>query len=478
MKKTYLMILMLAFAWVISSCGPKTVSMPDEAPGIASPDGKLTLKVAVIDGIPYYELYHADKAVILPSRLGFDLVSGGCLSKDFTLSGSSQSSLDETWEPVWGEEDKIRNHYNELLVNLHQKDGPAMNIRFRLYDDGLGFRYEFPLENSLVYFNIKEELTQFALAGDHTAWWIPGDYSTQEYSPMESKLSEIRGLYDNACKDYGWPYKRFSPTGVQTALQMKTDDGLYINIHEAAVLDYPTTNLDLDDKNFVLSTHLTPDAEGIKGRLQAPCHTPWRSVMVCESATEVLASRLVLNLNEPCAIEDVSWIHPVKYMGVWWEMMTGAATWNYADYQAIRLGETDYTKLKPTGRHAANNDNVRRYIDFAARHGFDQLLVEGWNQGWEDLWQKYHNFSFTQSYPDFDVKALQAYANGKGIKLMMHHETSSSIINYERQLQEAYKFAHDNGYDVIKSGYVGNIFPYGGHHYDQWMNNHYLYCVT
>ena len=481
MKKTYLMILMLAFAWVISSCGPKTVSMPDEAPGIASPDGKLTLKVAVIDGIPYYELYHADKAVILPSRLGFDLVSGGCLSKDFTLSGSSQSSLDETWEPVWGEEDKIRNHYNELLVNLHQKDGPAMNIRFRLYDDGLGFRYEFPLENSLVYFNIKEELTQFALAGDHTAWWIPGDYSTQEYSPMESKLSEIRGLYDNACKDYGWPYKRFSPTGVQTALQMKTDDGLYINIHEAAVLDYPTTNLDLDDKNFVLSTHLTPDAEGIKGRLQAPCHTPWRSVMVCESATEVLASRLVLNLNEPCAIEDVSWIHPVKYMGVWWEMITGKSAWSYTDdYPSVKLGQTDYKASKPHGRHGANNENVRRYIDFAAENGFDAILIEGWNEGWEDWFGKHKDFvfDFITPYPDFDLPALNAYAHKKGIRLIMHHESSSSTVNYERWMEEAYDLMNKYGYNAVKSGYVGPIIPYGEYHYSQAIINHYHFAIT
>ncbi|MBQ2076111.1 MAG: glycoside hydrolase family 97 protein, partial [Bacteroidales bacterium] len=357
----------------------------------------------------------------------------------------------------------------------------VMQIRFRLYDDGLGFRYEFPMENALVYFWVKEELTEFAMTGDHTAWWIPGDYDTQEYNFTESKLSEIRGLYEDAHKGCGWPWKNFSPTGVQTALQMKTADGLYINIHEAAVLDYPTTNLDLDDKNFVFRTWLCPDATGYKGRLQAPCHTPWRSVMVCTKATDILASRLILNLNDPCVLDDVSWIHPVKYMGVWWEMISDKNCWSYTnDFPSVKLGETDYTKSTPHGRHAANNENVRRYIDFAAANGFDALLIEGWNIGWEDWYGKEKDFvfDFLTPYPDFDLPALNKYAHEKGIRLIMHHESSSSTINYERWLEKAYTLMNEYGYDAVKSGYVGKILPHGEGHYSQPLINHYHYCIT
>ena len=445
---------------------------------ITSPDGNMLLKFHVDNGVLKYELLYKNRQVVLPSSLGLELINWPSLMEGFQMERVQKSSFDETWQPVWGENKDIRNHYNEMAITVSQ---PALKrqiiIRFRVYDEGIGFRYELPRHDNLDNVIIKEEHTEFAMTADHTAYWIPGDYDTDEYEYTISRLSEIRSLEDKARTENASQSAIPAPS-TQTSLLMKTDDGLYINIHEAALIDYSAMHLTLDDRRMVLKSILTPDSKGRKGFIRCPYTTPWRTVMVVDDARKMLASNLILNLNEPCKLEDTSWIHPVKYMGVWWEMMTGAATWNYADYQAIRLGETDYTKLKPTGRHAANNDNVRRYIDFAARHGFDQLLVEGWNQGWEDLWQKYHNFSFTQSYPDFDVKALQAYANEKGIKLMMHHETSSSIINYERQLQEAYKFAHDNGYDVIKSGYVGNIFPYGGHHYDQWMNNHYLYCVT
>ena len=356
-----------------------------------------------------------------------------------------------------------------------------MQIRFRLYDDGLGFRYEFPMENDLTYFKIKEELTQFAMTGDHLAWWIPGDYSTQEFSPTESHLSEIRNLSAAPRKRGGWPNKGFSPTGVQTALQMKTADGLYINIHEAAVLDYPTTSLDLDDKNFVFSTHLTPDAQGVKGRMQAPCKTPWRSVMVCPSATDVLASRLVLNLNDPCALDDVSWIHPVKYMGVWWEMITGKSQWSYTnDYPSVQLGKTNYAASKPHGQHGANNANVRRYIDFAADNGFDAILIEGWNEGWEDWYgkQKDFVFDFITPYPDFDLPALNKYAHERGIRLIMHHESSSSTVNYERWMEQAYQLMNKYGYNAVKSGYVGEIIPYGEYHYSQPLINHYHYAIT
>ena len=461
---------------------------------LQSPDKQLQLKFELRDGIPYYSLDRAGKPVVLPSKMGFTLEWRDDLAHAFVLKDKAFSSFDETWEPVWGEEAQIRNHYNELLVTLEQpvgsvesadgstkKKATVMQIRFRLYDDGLGFRYEFPMENALVYFWVKEELTEFAMTGDHTAWWIPGDYDTQEYNFTESKLSEIRGLYEDAHKGCGWPWKNFSPTGVQTALQMKTADGLYINIHEAAVLDYPTTNLDLDDKNFVFRTWLCPDATGYKGRLQAPCHTPWRSVMVCTKATDVLASRLILNLNDPCVLDDVSWIHPVKYMGVWWEMISDKNCWSYTnDFPSVKLGETDYTKSTPHGRHAANNENVRRYIDFAAANGFDALLIEGWNIGWEDWYGKEKDFvfDFLTPYPDFDLPALNKYAHEKGIRLIMHHESSSSTINYERWLEKAYTLMNEYGYDAVKSGYVGKILPHGEGHYSQPLINHYHYCIT
>jgi len=499
-------ILSLAAVLLVAACGAKAPKMPADAVVLRSPDGQLELKFAVVDGVPEYALDRAGKAVVLPSRLGYSLLDAKeDLDGGFTLTGTSFGSLDETWEPVWGEEASIRNNYNELLVTLEQGaraaraaqsgvsvtdpeytgdlgnasgKGNVMQVRFRLYDDGLGFRYEFPQENALTYFKVKEELTEFAMTGDHTAWWIPGDYDTQEYNYTESKLSGIK-MRNEAMRLGNASAEGFSSNGVQTALQMKTADGLYINIHEAEVVDYPTTNLLLTDGN-VFRTWLTPDAEGVKGRLQAPCKSPWRTVMVCEKATDVLASRLILNLNEPCAIEDVSWIHPVKYMGVWWEMITGKSEWSYTyDYPSVRLGETDYAASKPHGRHGANNDNVRRYIDFAAENGFDALLIEGWNEGWEDWYghQKDAVFDFVTPYPDFDLPGLNEYAHSKGIRLVMHHETSSSTVNYERHMEAAYQLMNQYGYDAVKSGYVGNIIPYGEHHYSQPLINHYLFAL-
>ncbi len=471
--------LLVAISAVAMACGTKAPQMPSDAVSLRSPDGRLELKFAVMAGVPEYSLDFAGQAVVLPSRLGYELVDQENLDGGFTLTGTAFNSLDETWEPVWGEEASIRNHYNELLVELKQEGGAVMQVRFRLYDDGLGFRYEFPQENALTYFKVKEELTEFAMTGDHTAWWIPGDYDTQEYNYTESRLSEIRKWYESMRLGNA-SAEGFSDTGVQTALQMKTKDGLYVNIHEAEVVDYPTTNLDLDDKTFVFRTWLTPDAEGVKGRLQAPCKSPWRTVMVCEKATDVLASRLILNLNEPCALEDVSWIHPVKYMGVWWEMITGKSEWSYTyDYPSVQLGVTDYAASTPHGRHGANNENVRRYIDFAAENGFDALLIEGWNEGWEDWFghQKDAVFDFVTPYPDFDLPALNAYAHEKGIRLVMHHETSSSTVNYERHMEEAYALMNEYGYDAVKSGYVGNIIPYGEHHYSQPLINHYLFAI-
>ena len=451
------------------------------AESITSPNGQLQLNFSVnSQGEPVYELFYKGKAVIKPSKLGLELKNDPGLMNGFTLADTQTSTFDETWEPVWGEVKQIRNHYNEMAVTLDQKaQDRNIIIRFRLFDDGLGFRYEFPLQKNLNYFVIKEERTQLAMTGDHKAFWIPGDYDTQEYDFTESKLSEICGLMKSAITGNA-SQTQFSPTGVQTSLQMKTADGLYINLHEAALVDYSCMHLNLDDKNLIFESWLTPDAVGDKGYMQAPCKSPWRTVIVSDDARDILASKLTLNLNEPCAYEDVSWIKPVKYVGVWWEMIAGKSTWAYTDdLPSVKLGETDYSKTKPNGRHGANNENVKRYIDFAAAHGFDQVLVEGWNEGWEDWFghSKDYVFDFVTPYPDFDVKMLNAYAKSKGVKLMMHHETSSSVRNYERHMDKAYRFMVDNGYNAVKSGYVGDIIPRGEHHYGQWMNNHYLYAV-
>lgn len=448
---------------------------------LVSPNGQLRLNFSVnAQGEPVYELYYKNKVVIKPSKLGLELKDDPGLMNGFTLAGVQTSTFDETWQPVWGEEKEIRNHYNEMAVTLNQQaQNRHIVLRFRLFDDGLGFRYEFPLQKNLNYFVIKEEHTQFAMAGDHTAFWIPGDYDTQEYDYTESRLSEIRGLMPGAITDNA-SQTQFSPTGVQTALQMKTADGLYINLHEAALVDYSCMHLNLDDKNLVFESWLTPDAQGNKGYLQAPCTSPWRTVIVSDDARDILASRITLNLNEPCAYDDVSWIKPVKYVGVWWEMIAGKSTWAYTDdLLSVKLGQTDYSKTKSNGRHGANNEHVKKYIDFAAANGLDQVLVEGWNQGWEDWFghSKDYVFDFVTPYPDFDVEMLNDYAHSKGVKLMMHHETSSSVRNYERHLDKAYQFMVDHGYNAVKSGYVGDIIPRGEHHYGQWMNNHYLYAV-
>lgn len=452
-----------------------------DADVVTSPNGIVSIDFQLKNGIPTYKVDYKGKPVIKESRLGLELRDGKNLMDGFEQLNATTSTFDETWQPVWGEVKEIRNHYNELLAELKQPSTDRyMNIRFRVYDDGVGFRYEFPQQKKLVYFVIKEEHSQFAMTGDHTAWWIPGDYDTQEYDYTESKLSEIRSLLSNAVTSNA-SQTVFSPTGVQTSLQMKTDEGLYINLHEAALVNYSCMHLNLDDKNMVFESWLTPDADGFKGRLQTPCHSPWRTVMVSDDACDILSSHLILNLNEPCKIEDTSWIKPVKYMGVWWEMIAGGKPWSYTnDIPSVKLGETDYRKVKSNGNHPANTRNVKKYIDFAAKHGFDQLLVEGWNVGWEDWFgnQKDYVFDFVTPYPDFDIEQLNRYAHDKGIRLMMHHETSGSSRNYERYLEQAYQLMNKYGYTAVKSGYVGNILPYGEHHYGQWMNNHYLYCVV
>ena len=494
----------LCTAAVLIGCTNGKNSQITDVNTLSSPDGKLEMSFHLTgDGTPEYTLDYDGRPVILSSGMGFELRgvlkaqkidynADGTVSKSdwkpceslhdgFAVESVERSSHDETWAPVWGEEDSIRNNYNELTVNLVQASTERrLVIRFRLFNDGLGFRYEFPSQKNLNYFVIKEELTQFAMTADHTAWWIPGDYDTQEYNYTQCRLSEISKHFKEALtgNDSQTP---FSINGVQTSLQLRTDEGLYINIHEAALVNYPCMHLDLDPATLTFTSHLTPDAQGWKGRMQTPCKTPWRTIQVAPSATAQLASRMILNLNEPCALEDVSWIHPVKYVGVWWEMISGKGSWNYTDdFSSVKLGETDYSRSTPNGRHSANNANVRRYIDFAAEHGFDEVLVEGWNEGWED-WancNKDYVFDFITPYPDFDIKALNDYAHSKGVKLLMHHETSASARNYERHMEQAYQLMNRYGYDAVKSGYVGDILPLGEHHYSQWLINHYLYAVT
>ena len=448
---------------------------------VTSPNGEMKLTFTLRDSKPYYSVSFRGKPVIKPSRLGYELHNAESLLEGFTQTGEKTSTFDETWTPVWGENKTIRNHYKELLVNLIQeKTGRVMNLRFRVYDEGVGLRYEFPQEGSkLNYFVVKEECTEFALTGDHIAWWIPGDYDTQEYEYSRSRLSEIRPLFKKKVTDNA-SQTSFSETGVQTSLQLKTDDGLYINLHEAALVNYPAMHLNLDDKNMVFRSWLTPDAQGIKGYLQTPCQSPWRTIMITDDARKVLSSHLILNLNEPCKIKDTSWIHPTKYVGVWWEMISGKGDWAYtSQFPSVKLGLTDYAKAKPSGRHSANNENVRRYIDFAAQHGFDGVLVEGWNIGWEDWFgnSKEYVFDFQTPYPDFDIKVLNEYAHSKGVKLIMHHETSSSIMNYEKHMDQAYQLMKDYGYDAVKSGYVGNLIPRGEHHYSQIAINHYQHAI-
>jgi len=506
------------------------LSLSAMAGNVKSPNGNIELKFSVDEnGRPVYEMSYKGQPVVLPSHLGLELAQDKHASKGmketdllagFTIANEETSEFDETWQPVWGETKDIRNHYVEYVAVLQQQtEQRTIVLRFRVYDDGIGFRYEFPQQKELNYFLIQEERTEFRMTGDHTAWWLPGDYDTQEQETQECRLSEIRGRMQEAVNWGNSSVAVFSPTGVQTSLQMKSDDGLYINIHEAACADYATMHLELVDnqtkalttklgggsndytpwpkpspyplpKPFTFVSHLTPDATGLKGAMQTPCETPWRTVMVSDDARDMLSSNLILNLNEPCALEDVSWIHPTKYCGVWWEMIVGRSSWHYTDdFPSVKLSDdafpnsplstVNYQLAKPNGRHAANNEKVKRYIDFAAKNGLDEVLVEGWNIGWEDwanMWKR-DVFDFVTPYPDFDIKMLNDYAHSKGVKLLMHHETSSSTQNYERHIKEAFKLMNKYGYDAVKTGYVGDIIPRGDHHYSQSMNNHYLYVV-
>jgi len=448
---------------------------------VTSPDGQLTMTFSLTaDGTPQYKLDYKEKIVVKPSKLGFELYAPDKdLLDGFAVKSVDRKAYDNTWTPVWGETKTIRNHYNEMSVVLTQAaTNRDLTIRFRLFNDGLGFRYEFVRQPNLKEFVIKEERSQFAMNGDITAFWIPGDYDTQEYHYHISKLSEIRGLMKEAITPNA-AQQPFSPTGVQTSLLLKSNDGLWINIHEAALVNYACMHLNLDDKNFVFTSWLNPDVQGKKGYIVPPMTSPWRTVMVSDDARDILASKLILNLNEPSKIKDTSWIKPMKYMGVWWEMITGKSTWSYTDDSGLKIGVTDYSKEKPNGRHGATTANVKRYIDFAAAAGMDGVLVEGWNIGWEDWFDHFKDnvFDFVTPYPDFDVKEIHRYAASKGIKMIMHHETSGSTRNYERRMDKAYQFMVDNGYPAVKSGYVGHILPRGETHYSQWLVNHYLYAV-
>ena len=473
-----------------------------ETAALLSPDKNLEMKFSMSDdGTPYYSLDYKGKHIVLDSRLGFLLrgdlnvsevkVQGDKIDKvdkhpqidfyrDFEVADVKTDSLDYIWAPVWGEEDSIRCHYNELTVSLnHKPTGRDMAIRFRLFNDGLGFRYEFGPMAWPEYFIINDELTEFAMAEDYTAFWIPGDFDTQEYEYTRSRISEIPSLVADQLLPNPWHFP-YSVNAVQTSLQMKSDDGVYVNLHEAALVDYSCMNLELEPGTLTFKASLVPDATGGKGTIQTPAKSPWRTIQVTDDACRQLESRLVLNLNEPCALDDVSWIHPVKYIGVWWEMISGKGSWSYTgDVRPVDINTVDYSKLPHSPKHSANTENVRRYIDFAAEHGFGEVLVEGWNIGWED-WESFSKndvFDFVTPYPDFDIAGLNEYAHSKGVRLMMHHETSSSIRNYERHMDAAYDLMNKYGYDAVKSGYVGQIFPRGEHHYGQYMNNHYRYAI-
>lgn len=448
---------------------------------LKSPDGNIVVTFDLSGkGEPTYSVSFKGEQIVKPSTLGFMLKDSRPMTSGFEIDGVSRESVDDTWKPVWGENSEIRNHYNSMTLSMAQSSAGAdrkLDIEFRAYDDGAAFRYIFPKQKE-SRFIITDELSRMAMGGDYTAWWIPGDYDTQEYEYTRSKLSEIRAHSTKRHMD-NVSQSIFSPTGVQTSLMLKTPSGKYINLHEAALINYPAMHLNLDDATMTFTSWLTPSPDGTKAVVDTPFRTPWRVVMASDKATGILASNIIYNLNDPCALDDTSWIKPVKYMGVWWEMITGKSTWSYCDAENFDLATFDYSKAKPHGRHGANNENVRRYIDFAAANGMDQLLIEGWNIGWEDWFgkEKDYVFDFVTPYPDFDIKALNDYAHSKGIRLMMHHETSGSIPNYERHMDKAYDLMKKYGYTAVKSGYVGAILPPGQNHYSQWSVNHYLNSV-
>lgn len=435
-----------------------------------SPDGNFHLHLEhEDDGEIKYQLYYKVKKVVSSSILGMKLKTPEATLRRFDLLGIDSLIVDENWKPVWGEVSSIRNNYRQLVLRLKDRSGSGieMQIVFRLFNDGLGFRYVFPKQDKLNHFIISDELTEFDMHGDHKTFWIPGDYDTNEFKYNTSKLSEVDAS-SSAMSQEIHAKTFFDKNAVQTPLMMKSGEGLYINIHEAALLNYPAMNLVLDKSSLVLQSHLVPDAKGNKAYLQAPAVSPWRTILVSDKATDILASKMILNLNEPSRIKDVSWIKPQKMIGVWWEMHIGKSSWDYGASQSL-------STLTPHGRHGATTQNVKKYIDFASKHGIEGVLVEGWNTGWEDWFGQWKEdvFDFVTPYPDFDVKGLQQYAAARKVKLIMHHETSASVTNYERWMDTAYRFMKRFGYDAVKTGYVGRIIPRGEHHDGQWMIKHY-----
>lgn len=445
---------------------------------LKSPDGNLKMTFSLTSGgEPVYKLTYKNKPVIKQSKLGIDVKDQTPLLSGFKIAKTDSTTFDETWKPVWGEVKQIRNNYHELAVTLTQTSPKerTLIIRFRLFNDGLGFRYEFPQQPNLQHFIVKDEITQFALTGDHKTFWIPGDFDTNEYTYSTTPLT---GVDASARKNSADEIATRNPIkgAVQTPLMMKSADALYINIHEAALVNYPAMILMVDKASLTLTATLAPDAVGNKAYLQTPSRTPWRTIIVSDKAADILSSKTILNLNEPSKVENTDWIKPTKYVGIWWEMHVGTGSWFYSDDVNLILDSTDWKSLKPNGRHSANTANTKRYIDFAAKHGFDGILVEGWNVGWEDWFGQWKEnvFDFVTPYPDFDVKELHRYAASKNVKLIMHHETSGSVTNYERRMDEAYAFMKENGYDAVKTGYVGKIIPRGEWHDGQWMVNHFV----
>ena len=450
------------------------VALQASAVGITSPSGDIVLNVDVdASGVPIYSVDYKGKNLVSDSRLGLT-ADETSFADGFRIESVDTVTVDRSWEPVWGEYSTVRDHFKELAVNL-KADNPerALTLRFRVFDDGLGFRYELPVQKGPNYLTLRGENTQFNYTDDHKLYCIPGDYDTDEYLFSETTFSGLPEALNS--------YRRHSEaqrTGgntIQTPMLLKTGDGVYVNMHEAALDGYPAMLLDVDTENYDMTSHLVPDRLGVRAYLQLPFNTPWRTRIISDDARDILASQLVLNLNEPCAIEDTSWIKPMKFVGVWWEMFTGnQKTWAYSDDHLARPGETDYTKLTPNGRHPANTENVKKYIDFAAENGIDGVLVEGWNEGWEDWasYRKNRQFLFDAPYPDFDLPLLRDYAKEKGVKLIMHHETAANAADYALQLDRAFQFMKDNNYDAVKTGYVGAIIPRSEHHTSQWMVDH------
>ncbi len=448
---------------------------------VTSPNQQIRLEfMLTTSGVPTYEVSYKSKPVILSSALGFSIRETGIEGNDLlpTLADSlvivsvKQTTVNNQWQPVWGEVKIIQDHYNQAIISLSQKGTKPilMNIIFKIFDDGVGFRYQFPQQANLSYFTVQEEQTSFHLTGNHKTFWIPGDYDTNEYPPSTTNLSEVDNETVRAANPEIGTRVLAGKDIVQTPLMLKTADGLYINIHEAALVNYPAMQLHVDKSNYDLSSRLVPDALGNKAYLQAPFATPWRTIIVSDKATDILASKMIFNLNEPSVIKDVSWIHPSKFVGIWWGMQVGTYSWSYTD---------DLATMKPHGHHGATTERTKQYIDFAAANGMDAVLVEGWNIGWEDWFGKWKEnvFDFITPYPDYDVKAVTDYAKKKGVKIIMHHETSGSATNYERYMDTAYRFMKKYGYDAVKTGYVGKIIPRGEHHDGQWMNNHYVYAA-